>query len=232
MIEIKNLTKSYEKKIIFDNVSINLQNSHIYALVGVNGIGKSTLMNSITQAAFKDSGEIRIDSIPNSHFDSKFHFFFVPDHKDMFMNLSGFEYLSFIIQIYHCNAGQAEKRANEITHQLKLDTALDRYISSYSLGMKQKLYLTGALISNAPNLILDEPFNGLDPESCILVKKLLRAYCSTPQNMVLYSIHNLDLAAGFSDLILFIDKNRNLFFHENSQNIETLEKCFFEQCVL
>lgn len=189
-------------------------------------------MNSITQAAFKDSGEIRIDSIPNTHFDSRFHFFFVPDHKDMFLNLSGFEYLSFIIKIYNCDTAWAEKKVKEITQQLKLDTALEHYISSYSLGMKQKLYLTGALISGAPNLILDEPFNGLDPESCIIVKKLLRTYCSTSQNMLLYSIHNLDLAAGFSDLILFIDKNRNLFFKENSQDIKALEKCFFEQCVL
>ncbi len=98
--------------------------------------------------------------------------------------------------------------------------------------MKQKLYLTGALVSEASNLILDEPFNGLDPESCVIIKKLLQEYCYHEHNMLLFSVHNLDLVSNFSDTIILIDKNRKLLSLENSQNITELENFFFEHCVL
>lgn len=232
MIEIKNLSKSYGSHEIFHSLTITLYNNKINALVGVNGIGKSTLLNSITQSAFKTSGDILIDSIPSNNFESRYHFFFVPDHKDMFLNLTGIEYLSFIIKIYNSDFNLAMDKANKITKQLKISESLNKSISSYSLGMKQKLYLTGALVSEASNLILDEPFNGLDPESCVIIKKLLQEYCYHEHNMLLFSVHNLDLVSNFSDTIILIDKNRKLLSLENSQNITELENFFFEHCVL
>lgn len=177
MIKIENLSKTYEKKNIFHALSLTLYDTQIYALVGVNGIGKTTFLNSITQSAFRTNGNVLIDSIPNSAFESKYHFFFIPDHKDMFLNLSGNEYLSFIINIYKCDFTAASTAAHKITSLLKISADLNKPLSSYSLGMKQKIYLTGALISGATNLILDEPFNGLDPESCIVIKNLLKDYC-------------------------------------------------------
>ena len=166
MIKIENLSKTYEKKNIFHALSLTLYDTQIYALVGVNGIGKTTFLNSITQSAFRTNGNVLIDSLPTSAFESKYHFFFIPDHKDMFLNLSGNEYLSFIINIYKCDFTAASTAAHKITSLLKISADLNKPLSSYSLGMKQKIYLTGALISGATNLILDEPFNGLDPESC------------------------------------------------------------------
>uniref|UniRef100_UPI004056EA5F ATP-binding cassette domain-containing protein n=1 Tax=Agathobacter sp. TaxID=2021311 RepID=UPI004056EA5F len=232
MIEIKNLSKSYENYTIFHNLTVTLYNNKINALVGVNGIGKSTLLNSITQSAFKTAGDILIDCIPNNIFESRYHFFFIPDHKDMFLNLTGIEYLSFIIKIYNRDFKLAIDNAHKITKQLKISESLNKTLSSYSLGMKQKIYLTGALISGASNLILDEPFNGLDPDSCIIIKKLLQEYCYYEDNMLLFSIHNLDLVCNFSDTIIFIDKNRNLLSLENNHNITELENFFFEHCVV
>lgn len=232
MIEIKNLSKSYGNQEIFHSLTMTFYNHKINALVGVNGIGKSTLLNSITQSTFKTSGNILIDSIPNNVFECRYHFFFVPDHKDMFLNLTGIEYLSFIIKIYNSDFNLSMNKAYTITKQLKIFESLNKRISSYSLGMKQKLYLTGALISEASNLILDEPFNGLDPESCIIIKQLLQEYCYHGDNMLLFSIHNLDLVSNFSDTIILFDKNRKLLLLENRQNITELENYFFEHCVL
>lgn len=231
MIEIKNLSKTYEKKSIFQDVTLTLDNNKIYALVGINGIGKTTLLNTIIRSDFKTSGDIFIDSIPNKAFESKYHFFFIPDYKDIFLNLSGNEYLSFIIQIYKCDFETACAKANKITALLKISQDLNKPLSTYSLGMKQKIYLTGALISGASNLIFDEPFNGLDPESCIVIKKLLKDYCCKQHNMLLFSVHNLDLVSNFSDIIVLIDKNRKLLSLENTQNISELEEYFFKHCV-
>lgn len=232
MIKIENLSKTYEKKNIFHALSLTLYDTQIYALVGVNGIGKTTFLNSITQSAFRTNGNVLIDSIPNSAFESKYHFFFIPDHKDMFLNLSGNEYLSFIINIYKCDFTVASTAAHKITSLLKISADLNKPLSSYSLGMKQKIYLTGALISGATNLILDEPFNGLDPESCIVIKNLLKDYCYCKHNMILFSVHNLDLVSNFSDTIILINKDRQLLSLKNTQNISELEDYFFKHCVI
>ena len=150
----------------------------------------------------------------------------------MFLNLSGNEYLSFIINIYKCDFTAASTAAHKITSLLKISADLNKPLSSYSLGMKQKIYLTGALISGATNLILDEPFNGLDPESCIVIKNLLKDYCYCKHNMILFSVHNLDLVSNFSDTIILINKDRQLLSLKSTQNISELEDYFFKHCVI
>ena len=103
MIEINNLSKSYGINKIFENESITLTNSCIYALVGVNGIGKSTFLNSIIQPSTLDKGSVKIDDIPSTDFTAKYHYAFVPDTKDMFLNLTGKEYLQFVATVYKGN---------------------------------------------------------------------------------------------------------------------------------
>lgn len=232
MIEVKGLYKSYNNKNIFENISITLLDGNIYALVGVNGIGKSTFLNCINQSSFMDSGYISIDSISNTILESKFNIFYIPDDKDLFLNLTGIEYLSFIIKIYNVDFNSASAKINNLSFKLKMQNTLSDYISSYSLGMKQKIYLMGALISNASNLILDEPFNGLDPESSIVVKELLYNYCIDNNNLILYSIHNLDLVSNFSNEIIFIDNNRKFLTVENTGNILLLEEIFRKHCII
>ncbi len=101
MIQIHNLSKKYGDTVIFENICCLLENHHIYGLTGSNGAGKSTLLNAIAQPGSIDHGTVRIDGIDSRIFKSRFHFFYIPDDREMFLNLSGREYLSFIIKIYH-----------------------------------------------------------------------------------------------------------------------------------
>ena len=112
----------------------------------------------------------------------------------------------------------------------KLERSLNEYIANYSLGMKQKVYLIAAFLSGAGNLILDEPFNGLDPESVATLKKLLLEHRDAG-NLVLFSAHNLDLVANFCDDVVFIDKQRKIFQLENPRDFTQLESAFFQNCV-
>ena len=112
----------------------------------------------------------------------------------------------------------------------KLERSLNEYIANYSLGMKQKVYLMAAFLSGAGNLILDEPFNGLDPESVATLKKLLLEHRDAG-NLVLFSAHNLDLVANFCDDVVFIDKQRKIFQLENPRDFAQLESSFFQKCV-
>lgn len=230
MIKVKGISKKYGNRIIFENISCSLDNQRIYALVGINGIGKSTLLNVITQPASMDSGNVQIDGIDNREFKSKFQFFYVPDSKEMFLNLTGNEYLKCIIQLYRQNAVKAKETLERLSAAFKLELSLNEYIANYSLGMKQKVYLIAAFLSGAGNLILDEPFNGLDPESVATLKKLLIEHRDAG-NLVLFSAHNLDLVANFCDDVVFIDKQRRLFQAENPRNFEQLETVFFQNCV-
>ena len=238
MIKITDLTKGYGKDIILENISCFLENQRIYALVGVNGIGKSTLLNAVTQPFSMDSGRVEIDGIDNRKFESKFHFFYVPDSKEMFLNLTGNEYLRCIIRLYRQNTVKAEEKLKKLSFDFKLERALNEYIANYSLGMKQKVYLIAAFLSGAGNLILDEPFNGLDPESVSILKELLAEYRNmgnlvlfSIHNLVLFSIHNLDLVANFCDDVVFIDKQRSIFQAENPRDFKQLEDVFFQKCV-
>lgn len=87
-----------------------------------------------------------------------------------------------------------------------------------------------AFLSNAGNLILDEPFNGLDPESVAILKKLLLEHRDAGK-LVLFSAHNLDLVANFCDDVVFIDKQRKIFQLENPRDFTQLESAFFQKCV-
>ena len=172
MIEINNLSKSYGINKIFENESITLTNSCIYALVGVNGIGKSTFLNSIIQPSTLDKGSVKIDDIPSTDFTAKYHYAFVPDTKDMFLNLTGKEYLQFVSELYNQKEKFDELLAIYIP-KLKLENSLEQTISSYSLGMKQRLGLAQAMMENPDILILDEPMNALDSIGVSDIREIL-----------------------------------------------------------
>ena len=141
----------------------------------------------------------------------------------------GKEYLDFVCGLYNQRERCTDLISDYITN-LKLENSLDMTIQTYSLGMKQKIYLIGALISNAQNIILDEPFNGLDPESVAVLKRILLSF-KDKGKMILFSAHNLDLVSNFCDKVIFIDRNHRFLEHSNPQNFNMLEQLFFESCV-
>lgn len=230
MIEVIELGKSYSRRKILEKVSFSLTDSCIYALVGRNGTGKTTLLTSMVEASFKDSGNVKIDGIPHYQMQAREHLFYVPDNKGMFLNLTGEEYLKFIAKLYHRTEDNILPRIEALSQALHMEDSLHDYIANYSLGMKQKIYMMAAFLSGAKNLILDEPFNGLDPESTAVLKRLLTEYRDRG-SMILFSIHNLDLVSNFCDRIIFLDKNRQISMTDNTKNFEELEKLFFEKCV-
>ena len=111
----------------------------------------------------------------------------------------------------------------------KLNTSKISYLSG---GELRYLEIKLLLHTDCKFILLDEPFNGLDPESCIVIKNLLKDYCYCKHNMILFSVHNLDLVSNFSDTIILINKDRQLLSLKNTQNISELEDYFFKHCVI
>lgn len=117
MIEIHDLCKSYGETPLFSQLSLTLHDGHIIALVGRNGIGKTTLLKAITQPKAIDGGSIFIDGLDSRSFAARRHFFYVPDDPQMFPTLTGREYLQLIGGLY----------------QQPLDPALDALCDAFAL---------------------------------------------------------------------------------------------------
>ena len=228
MIEIQNLTKIYKKQTVLNDVNLRLEMGKICGLVGVNGSGKTTLMRCIAGFAKPTKGKVVVDGcIVGKDID-------FPDKMGVIIENPGFlpSYNAFFnLKILSRVSGKAaDEHIRKVITEMGLDPDNLKPVGQYSLGMRGRLGIAQAIMENPDYLILDEPFNGLDPESVAILKKMLLEYRDAG-NLVLFSIHNLDLAANFCDNVLFVDRERKVFQVENPRNFNELETVFFTQCV-
>ena len=159
MIEIKNVSKSYVKgKKSVDSLNLDIKNGEIFGFLGPNGAGKTTTIRMITGILDPDEGDILVDghSIKKEPLEAKKNFGFVPDSPDMFLKLKGIEYLNFLAKVYNVPDEEKNSRIESLTKKFEIFDELNNNIESYSHGMRQKIVICGALLSNPKNWILDE----------------------------------------------------------------------------
>ena len=236
MIKIENLTKSYVKgKKSVDNLNLEIKDGEIFGFLGPNGAGKTTTIKMITGILNPDEGDILIDgkSIEKEPLEAKKRFGFVPDSPDMFLKLKGIEYLNFLAEIYEIPVELKKERIEKLTKKFEIYNNLNEQIESYSHGMRQKIVICGALLSNPKNWILDEPMTGLDPKSSFDLKEMMREH-SRNGNTVFFSTHVLEVAEKLCDRVGIINHGKLVFvgtleemkskFNENT----SLENLFLE----
>lgn len=235
MIELKNISKKYGDFNAVKNIDLKINKGEVFGFLGPNGAGKTTTLKMITGILKSTSGDILIngfDTTKNS-IEAKNQFGFVPDSPDIFLKLTGIEYLNFIADIYNVNKEDREKIIEELTEQFEMKSALNDKIQSYSHGMRQKIVITGVLLHKPPLWILDEPMTELDPKSAHILKIMMREHVDEG-NTVLFSTHVLEVAEKICDRVAIINKGEILFcgnlnemkmqFQEDS----SLEKMFLE----
>lgn len=227
MIEIKDLCKSYSEKTVLNRLSLSLENGGIYALVGRNGIGKTTLLNAMVSPHFKDGGESYIDGIKQEEFDAKYRFFYVTD-AEMFLNYTVAQYVRLMKRLYWKEEMLSKEKLEYYVRELQLECEWNSYLKECSYGTKKKVYLLGALISGASNLILDEPFNGLDPIVSEKVRKILKEV-AMQDKLVLFSSHNLDMICNYADKIIFFGE-KGFVTLDNMNDYKALYEKFEEIC--
>ena len=236
MIEIKNVSKSYVKnKKSVDSLNLEIKNGEIFGFLGPNGAGKTTTIRMITGILDPDEGYILVDShsIKEEPLEAKKNFGFVPDNPDMFLKLKGIEYLNFLAEVYKVPAEEKQKRIEELTKKFEIYENLNSYIESYSHGMRQKIVICGALLSNPKNWILDEPMTGLDPKASFDLKEMMREH-TKKGNTVFFSTHVLDVAEKLCDRVGIINKGKLVFvgtlqeMKEKFKEQGSLEELFLE----
>ena len=160
MIQIENLSKSYGTKQILSNINVTFEAGKIYGIIGENGAGKTTLFKCITGIE-KHTGIITANLQP-----LKNHLGYLPTEPFYFSKITGQEYIQLL-----CNA--RKKETGNLDDKNIFGLPLNQYAANYSTGMKKKLALTAILLQENQYFIFDEPFNGVDIQSNIIIVDIL-----------------------------------------------------------
>ncbi len=231
MLKIKNLCKSFGEKKAVDNVSIEIADGEIYGFIGHNGAGKTTTIKACTGIMPFDSGEIEIDgvSIKDNPILCKSKIAYIPDNPDLYEFMTGNQYINFVADIFSVPTETRKEITKKIADVFELSQDLDKSISSYSHGMKQKLAVISAWIHSPKLIIMDEPFVGLDPKASHSLKLMMREFCDNGGS-IFFSTHVLEVAEKLCDKVAII-KNGQIVASGKMQDVKgdkSLEKVFLD----
>lgn len=220
MIKITNLTKSYGKKKVLENLNCTIKTGSIYGLVGANGAGKSTLLRIINDVFEKDSGTIEIDGnelIGDASLKQKL--VFVPD--DLFF-FSGYTLLDMALFYKDMYEKFDLEYVKELAGILKLN--LNEKINNFSKGMKRQCALICAIATNADYMFFDETFDGVDPVVRTLLKKIIVKQMEKKETTIIMTSHNLRELEDICDNLGLLYKGGILF----ESDIDTLKTNMFK----
>lgn len=194
-LKISNLTKSFGQQKVLAGIDLDIRPGESYGLIGANGAGKSTLIHLILGLLAPDEGVITFDGQTlsgNAEIPLRKKIGFVINEDTLLYELSGKEYLHFVGTLYDIPPTvQAQRIASLSQFFFENPEDLNKRIAAYSTGMKQKMRICAALIIKPEILVLDEPFNGLDPLAAKQMLTCLQNYIIN--HTLLISSHHLSL---------------------------------------
>ena len=232
MIEIKNVSKTYNgKKKVLKNISFKIESGEIFAFIGHNGAGKTTMIKSIMGILDFEEGDILVDnkSIKEEPLECKKIMAYVPDNPDLYENMKAIDFINFICDMYEVSENIRRENTLKYAKMFEIEDKLNDDISSFSHGMKQKIALIAALAHNPKVLIMDEPFVGLDPKAVYDMKEIMRDMAKDGKT-IFFSTHILDVAEKLCDRVAII-KDGTIVKVGKMKDIkgdESLEQVFLE----
>ena len=232
MIEIKNVSKTYNgKKKVLKNISFKIESGEIFAFIGHNGAGKTTMIKSIMGILDFEEGDILVDnkSIKEEPLECKKIMAYVPDNPDLYENMKAIDFINFICDMYEVSEDIRRENTLKYAKMFEIEDKLNDDISSFSHGMKQKIALIAALAHNPKVLIMDEPFVGLDPKAVYDMKEIMRDMTKNGKT-IFFSTHILDVAEKLCDRVAII-KDGTIVKVGKMKDIkgdESLEQVFLE----
>jgi ABC-2 type transport system ATP-binding protein len=201
MLKINNISKRYSNGYFgIRNFSLEVNNGEIVCLVGPNGSGKTTLINSIFGIIKPTSGTSYCDDFQNNTLEYKKNVVYITDELLLIEDLTGREYIQFVSKIY---GNVNEEKINSLIKLFNMEDYIEEAIKTYSHGMKKKIQIITAFMIQCKVIVLDEPQRGLDVESLIILKKLIRKFVSKGGS-VLLSTHDLVSAENICDKMAII----------------------------
>ena len=213
MIEFQDVSKTYGATQALKNLKLSIPEGQIVGLIGHNGAGKSTTIKSLVSVINPTSGKILVDGLDlaSHRLTIKQKIGYVADSPDLFLRLTAQEFWDLVAASYGLNKQDYENRLVDLLGLF--DFADNRYevIETFSHGMRQKVFVIGALLSDPDIWVLDEPMTGLDPQAAFDLKQLMRAHADKGKT-VLFSTHVLEVAEQLCDRLAILKKGELIFY--------------------
>jgi ABC-2 type transport system ATP-binding protein len=211
MIETDLLSKYYGAIHVVRDLDLQVQPGEVVGFLGPNGAGKSTTVKMLTGLVPPDGGRARIAGfdIVDQPIEAKRMLGYVPESAKIFESLTADTWLDVIGALHHLDPVTSVSRRRELLDLFGLTDARDQYLREFSKGMKQKVVIAAALLHRPKVLILDEPFDGLDSTTALVMKGLLREMAAQGA-AILFSSHILEVVERVCTRICVIDKGRKV----------------------
>ena len=231
MISISHLTRKFNEHIAVNDLCLEIPKGAMFGFLGPNGAGKTTTLKMLMGLLAPTSGTAIIDGIDVSEdpIAVKAKVGYLPDEVFLYDYLTGRQFLEFVADVRGIERDIKQQRIDELLEAFGLADAANDFSANYSFGMKKKLALAGIVIHKPSLLILDEPFNGLDPQAVRDFREMLKRM-SDEGVTVIFSSHVLEVVEKLVTHVGIISKGQ-LKLTDSIESVkksyQTLEKAFF-----
>ena len=200
MIEAENLTKTFDDFTAVESLSLSVPAGQVLALLGPNGAGKTTTVRMLSAILAPTSGRATIAGfdVTRSPGEVRRRVGMLTEMPGLYLRMQAIEYLDFFGQLYGLGQAERQARAAALISRFGMADAVDKRLSEYSKGMRQKLALIRSMLHDPPVLLLDEPTSAMDPQSARLVRDAI-ADLRGDRRAIILCTHNLVEAEQLAD---------------------------------
>ena len=228
MIKIEGLSFSYADKTVLKEIDIRADKGDLLAVLGPNGVGKTTLISILTGKLEVQSGKVElcdIDIKDGFSNELKKRIGVMRDMEGLYTKMTGYEYLRFVATLYEYPVDKIDERIDYLAKKYNIENEIDRQIKKYSAGTKKKLEFCAAVLHEAEILFLDEPFESVDPVVCFEIKEFLKEYAETQNSIVVITSHILETIEHLCSNYVIINKG---YVVDSGEMVEDLESKYLE----
>jgi ABC-2 type transport system ATP-binding protein len=224
MLELKGITKKFQVFPAVNNVSFEVKPSEILGYLGPNGAGKTTTIKMLAGLLNPTEGSILFSGkdITKNMVKYKKRIGYVPEEAEIYPYLSAYDYLLMVGRLRNIPEQILEEKIEQFMSFFSLSEDMHSSISSYSKGMIQKVLLSSALLHNPDILLLDEPLSGLDVETSLIIKDLIKKL-SQEGKIIFYCSHILEVVEKICSRVIIIHKGK-IVANDSVENLRNLMK--------
>ncbi|MFO7750598.1 MAG: ATP-binding cassette domain-containing protein [Desulfobacteraceae bacterium] len=208
MIQIENLTKYYNDFCAVDNISLTVNQGEILGLLGPNGAGKTTILRMLTGFFKPSSGSVEVEqlSIWNESLKIKGMIGYLPESAPLYHNMLVFDYLEYVARVKGIEKKRRVDRLRQLSRLCGLEGIMHKTVDELSKGLKQRVGLAHAMMTDPEILVLDEPTSGLDPNQIAEIRAIIKGIGR--QKTIVFSTHILSEAEATCDRIVILNRGR------------------------